>query len=314
MSNNFKGKSLENNACMWIDEPDATDRLNKLRLSDVTRNIIASIITEGFAIVPRAVPDSVCKNLVTDYEEYVKKFPESEYRDSNNHNVRFVNFHLASPNGMIVATNSVAHDAISEMFRAESCAYTSLFFKHGSQQALHRDTPHFCTYPEDSFFGLWTALEDVTEENGPLVYVPGSHRLAIPPAESYVNGIGRIVRVMTKKNVRAALEKYNSDVIAAAQTLPTRKATIKRGDIVIWHPKLVHGGSIISKPGATRYSLVTHCAPRGVYVSYANTYFSMRNKKSINDKYRTNYQYQYEADYPFIKSPRIYPAFQYDYI
>jgi ectoine hydroxylase-related dioxygenase (phytanoyl-CoA dioxygenase family) len=43
-------------------------------------------------------------------------------------------------------------------------------------------------------------------------------------------------------------------------------ALIKKGDAVIWHPGLMHGGSPATKPGATRYSSVFHFAPTGVNV------------------------------------------------
>jgi ectoine hydroxylase-related dioxygenase (phytanoyl-CoA dioxygenase family) len=32
----------------------------------------------------------------------------------------------------------------------------------------------------------------------------------------------------------------------------------KRGDVLIWHANLLHGGSAIQRPGATRRSMVCH--------------------------------------------------------
>ena len=70
---------------------------------------------------------------------------------------------------------------LRSVLRCETALYTSLLFERGSQQKLHRDSPLFVTRPEGCYLGVWAALEDTDGENGPLLVVPGSHRL--PPLD-----------------------------------------------------------------------------------------------------------------------------------
>src|SRR6185295_7491231 len=55
--------------------------------------------------------------------------------------------------------------------------FQTLNFLRGSQQRVHSDTIHFNSKPARFMCGAWAALEDITPENGPLFYYPGSHKL-----------------------------------------------------------------------------------------------------------------------------------------
>lgn len=50
--------------------------------------------------------------------------------------------------------------------------------------------------------------------------------------------------------------------------------TISKGDIVIWHPKLLHGGSDIINRNLTRYSMITHNIPINTQVFNASHFFT----------------------------------------
>jgi len=63
------------------------------------------------------------------------------------------------------------------LFGAPTSLYTSLFFMRGSNQPLHRDIPQFTTVPQNHYFGMWVALEDADEDNGPLTLIRGGHRV-----------------------------------------------------------------------------------------------------------------------------------------
>ena len=98
--------------------------------------------------------------------------------------------------------------------------------------------------------GIWAGLEDVTEDNGPLFYFPGSHKL--PMLTLYdLEGLGvhnanygQYVRVLTAlMNVKGFKPSF---------------LTLKKGTGLIWSSNLVHGGSVINKVGSTRQSQVTH--------------------------------------------------------
>lgn len=58
----------------------------------------------------------------------------------------------------------------------------------GSAVPPHQDNAYFCMTPPD-VLTVWIAVDDVTEENGPVCYVPGSHLEGLlPHAPSGVAG------------------------------------------------------------------------------------------------------------------------------
>lgn len=132
-------------------------------------------------------------------------------------------------------------------------AFQTLNFKVGTEQNIHSDTIHFHSEPERFMCGVWTALEDISEESGPLTYFPGSHRLPIltmrragvnhlnPTYEDYVN-------------------TYLPDLARRleASGLLSKVITIPKGKALVWAANLAHGGARIIDNNRTRRSLVTH--------------------------------------------------------
>lgn len=138
--------------------------------------------------------------------------------------------------------------------------FQTINFIEGSEQRAHSDSIHMTTEPLGHLIAAWTALEDCSEENGPLFYYPGSHRLPYVTAKDYPAGhtfwtIGRY------RN-----ERYEDKIeeVIKANKLKKKVFTGKAGDVFIWHANLLHGGSPIAKEGATRRSMVAHYYTEGV--------------------------------------------------
>lgn len=51
----------------------------------------------------------------------------------------------------------------------------------GQAKPLHQDQSYFLVEPADDLVTAWIALDEATEENGCMTYVPGSHRHGIFP-------------------------------------------------------------------------------------------------------------------------------------
>jgi ectoine hydroxylase-related dioxygenase (phytanoyl-CoA dioxygenase family) len=102
----------------------------------------------------------------------------------------------------------------------------------------------------------WIALEDVQAGSGELQYVPGSHRLP-----DYVFASGRLDQ---NGGQAGELDGYNRWLAQQIAAHGLTRATFlpKKGDVLMWHAGLAHGGSPITTPGATRQSLVGHFCPK----------------------------------------------------
>lgn len=138
--------------------------------------------------------------------------------------------------------------------------FQSLNFTRGSEQRAHSDSIHMTTEPPGYLIATWIALEDVTEDSGPLVYYPGSHRLPFVSTADYDSGNGYFT-------LGHDSNRHYEDKIAgliAENNLEKKVFLPRRGDVLIWHGNLLHGGSPITRTGATRKSMVCHYFAEGV--------------------------------------------------
>jgi len=125
----------------------------------------------------------------------------------------------------------------------------SLTFEFGSQQDYHFDTFYMPSPTPDKMIASWIALEKAHKKNGPLTYYPGSHK--IPP---YLFSNGSTLRIAEEM---PAFFAYMDRQIEQRGLTPKLLLAAK-GDLLIWHSQLYHGGSPILNARKTRKSLVTH--------------------------------------------------------
>lgn len=214
----------------------------------------------GLIHLPGAVSSELCDQAVEDYNRF-ETFRINEgclVVNPQGRNYRLVNLHLKSDALLEIGLSNIFHDPMSDFFGRKSSVYTSLTFKHGSQQEPHIDTPYFWTRPFNLFAGVWVALEDISSEAGPLFYYPGTHKFFSSEAE--------LINLHAECNgnpdcmFKKILEKASQNGIKKQELI------IKKGDAVIWHPGVLHGGNQALNQTMTRFSVVFHFAPVGVNV------------------------------------------------
>ncbi|MBN3801611.1 phytanoyl-CoA dioxygenase family protein [Paraburkholderia sp. Ac-20336] len=125
----------------------------------------------------------------------------------------------------------------------------SLYFEKGSQQPPHVDSIYMTPVTANHLIAIWVALEDTHVDAGQLEYYPGSHK--IEPM-IFSNG--------TRHFVPDEMPEWHAYIEAeVAQHGFTKQVfPAKKGDVLIWHANLLHGGSPIADPSRTRKSLVFH--------------------------------------------------------
>lgn len=145
-------------------------------------------------------------------------------------------------------------DFLSVLIDGQAKLFQSINFISGSQQKTHSDSIHMTTYPLGGLLGVWIALEDVDETNGALHYIPGSHKLPYFLNSDYDNeGSALKIGKQSYKEYEEFLEKK-------VQELGLKKEIFraKKGDLLIWHANILHGGEPHLDKSKTRKSLVYH--------------------------------------------------------
>lgn len=153
-----------------------------------------------------------------------------------------------------IGDNKDLLDFLSILIDGQAKLFQSINFINGSQQKTHSDSIHMTTYPLGGLLGVWIALEDVDENNGALHYIPGSHKLPYFLNSEYDNE-GNAFRI-GKKSYKA----YEEFLEGKVQELGLKKEIFraKKGDLLIWHANILHGGEPHLDKSRTRKSLVYH--------------------------------------------------------
>ena len=145
-------------------------------------------------------------------------------------------------------------DLLRHVYGREPFAFQTLNFAVGSEQPYHSDAVHFHSQPQGFMCGVWIPLDDVEPDSGPLIYFPGSHRLDYHSAGSL--GLSP-EQVAAEPHPQRFFESvWQRDVglhgLQAEQFLP------RRGEVLIWHANLLHGGAPVLNRQARRWSQVVH--------------------------------------------------------
>lgn len=265
----------------WFDESNALHEL-ALKVSaagddpELSR-VGQSLILSGFAVLPGLAPHALCDSVCADFDRFVAEHAEyaARHTDASGRHLRFVNLHMISDAAMRIGNMELLMRVLDLYFGRRAGIYTSLFFEYGTQQPIHRDAPFFHTYPKNLFVGAWIALEDIHVDAGPLMYIPGGHRWIIDERALFEET--RRANPEQDENwvLRQTLELYYGEVIARSANFgePVR-VLAKKGDCLIWHGSLPHGGAPANDPRLTRKSIVFHCAPVDLQVYQHHAFFT----------------------------------------
>lgn len=153
-----------------------------------------------------------------------------------------------------IGNNENLLEFLSILIDGQAKLFQSINFINGSQQKTHSDSIHMTTYPLGGLLGVWIALEDVDESNGALHYIPGSHKLPYFLNSDYDNE-GSALKI-GKKSYKAYEEFLEDKVKELGLEKEIFKA--KKGDLLIWHANILHGGEPHLDKYKTRKSLVYH--------------------------------------------------------
>jgi ectoine hydroxylase-related dioxygenase (phytanoyl-CoA dioxygenase family) len=236
---------------------------------------------DGYLVIDPEVPEAVLDAILAEVEE---KYPRREIGGRPRAVGRVQDAWKKSAHVKELARAPKVLAILEELHGRAPLPFQTLNFPIGTQQRAHSDTIHFDSIPSGLMCGVWTALEDIDMDNGPLIYYPGSHKLPVVSMDD-VDGEGRVkpgfyevlhrrsrqVWQMTRQvahlqiptpppvveDAYAAYEEFIGDLIDQMKPEP-QYGTLKKGQALIWASNLLHGGVPQRDMNRTRNSQVTH--------------------------------------------------------
>lgn len=135
-----------------------------------------------------------------------------------------------------------------------------------TQRGWHQDDYLNPEFVNSWYTAAWIALGDIHPDSGPFEYIPGSHRWPLMRGE-------KIRNLLTEEELSRRApgtgfnhwEKFSERFVTPAIDYevamfgkPPVPFLAKRGDVLIWHGRLIHRGAIPKIQGMERRSLIAH--------------------------------------------------------
>lgn len=210
---------------------------------------------DGYVIFDPEIPQSILDQAVKDTTNiitvpgYISADQVSQLDGG-----RVQDAYLVSESIKSIAIYPTILNTIEGIYNRKVLPFQTLNFYRGTQQAVHSDAVHFNSKPPGLMCGAWVALEDVTMENGPLVYYPGTQKEPDFLMETF--------------GLRPTIEDYGEYEKRLQEWINTKElepfyGTMKKGEVLLWATNILHGGSEIKDKSSTRLSQVTHCYMEG---------------------------------------------------
>ena len=229
--------------------------------------------SDGFIVLEGLIESDLCDVVVEQMQAHIGF--DRDYTKVVG--TRLTDLWIMSEAVQALATHQRTSQIVESLLGSESFPFQTLNFPTGSEQAAHTDLIHFSTKPYGGMCGVWVALEDIADDAGPLFFYPSSHRLRPHVFESYglnADGFG---------SQGPAYAQYEKLLKGRMEYLGFKKQLFlgRKGDVLIWHANLVHGGEPRVHPTKSRFSQVTHwfCRQRE-YLSPVNGW-SIRSVNEI---------------------------------
>lgn len=236
----------------WLDEGNSSTLLpNSQKFKALPANVQNAILPwsdQGYAIIPGLLSDKV--SGINEEVDQLIKSGRAKWRYGNK--IMFAIDQSALLRQ--VGKSELVTQILELLLGRQVSLFQSINFIESSEQGTHSDSIHMSTYPLGNLIAAWVALEDISEDCGPLHYYPGSHKLPYLMNENFEHGGNK---VMLGKDAYYHYEQRTQDLIKE-HGLKKEVFTAQKGDVIIWHANLLHGADTRKNPKATRKSMVFH--------------------------------------------------------
>jgi hypothetical protein len=256
----------------WLDHDDAPEqieaRVQRGEITDTEAELCRCWAADGYVILNRLIEDAVLDDVWEAYDNAVRKGrivpPPELVGDHDPYPGRYLNPHKKLGAFCRILKHPALLRCIRLLMEREPRPLQTIMAHKGSQQGLHSDSIHMTTYPLGYLTAAWIAFEDIDPDCGPLVYYPRSHRL--PYVFSKDVGIGEDdLKVNGYAPYQALYEPYIRRLVEEHHLEP-HYFHAKKGDVLIWHANLIHGGAPRQNIALSRRSAVCHFFVKNAFV------------------------------------------------
>lgn len=267
---------------LWIDQMNYLDIIaGKLELGRIDQRqaeLLRMFARDGYVVLEQAIPADLIEaarqaldhafsgginNL--QFECHAVAPGHIAWRpEITRHPAKALDIHHFSSTIRQLILNDKITEFLGLIFDSKAFVSQTLGFLRGSAQEGHQDSAFVPYTLPRQFAASWIALEDVTIGAGELFYFPGSHRLfsEFLYMDKFKSAREAVRNGYPDEAVGQEIRRHIASLYAQAKQLEISPSVFaaRKGDVLIWHADLVHGGNPVSSD-ITRKSIVTHYCP-----------------------------------------------------
>ncbi|HEY9846765.1 MAG TPA: phytanoyl-CoA dioxygenase family protein [Candidatus Caenarcaniphilales bacterium] len=236
---------------------------------------------EGYVVIRNLIPSELCDQARLAFEQEVKPFKGHIYRQTTANpekniftehgyvlnsllNIQDLNnkeFPKFKKAGLSIITHKNLQEAVSTLLGDEGVLVQSMYYEGNPATWAHQDTYYLDSVELGRMTAAWIAVEDIQPGAGRFYIYPGSHNIDMAK-----NGGDFDIAFNHSR-----YKKLVVDLIKEKQ-LECRAPALRKGDVLFWGAKTMHGSLATSQPEASRCSFTAHFIP-------ASTDFILFQKK-----------------------------------
>jgi hypothetical protein len=271
---------------LWIDNTDAAQVSARIAgFADAElRERLRRFARDGYVVLPGAVPHQAIDTYLAQYRAlcdlpgglrleapWGRGYMDFSAPVSREPGCKVLDTAMLLPAGQDLCFAPAIAGFLEALFDGKALAFQSLHFEVGSRQAVHQDTAYVVVDREPlKLAASWIALEDIHAGTGELVYFVGGHRMAEYVYGAADDGDAARKHFNPERDGGPAHDRHLRYLIEESERAGFREERFlaRKGDALIWHAELPHGGATIAEAGSTRRALVTHYCPKSLSPYY----------------------------------------------
>jgi ectoine hydroxylase-related dioxygenase (phytanoyl-CoA dioxygenase family) len=250
----------------WLDRPDAKEqieaRLHAQELTEEEADLCRKWERDGYIILKGFFSHEQLDATWAEYEAEIASGnvqpPNEPLFEGDTLPGRVLNTHFKVGKVKEMLFDDRMSGIVSLLLGTRALPFQTISGHKSSEQLQHSDSIHMSTYPTGYLVANWIAFEDIHPDSGPLVYHPGSHKLPYLMSDE--------LDIPFDVGYKAYKSKYEPAVqdLVAKHSLDAHYFLPQKGDVLLWHANLLHGGSKMRDPArVSRKALVCHFFAEG---------------------------------------------------
>ncbi|MCB0518019.1 MAG: phytanoyl-CoA dioxygenase family protein [Lewinellaceae bacterium] len=271
-----------------ITVDEATDRYLALKTKEDIRNYYDD---NGYVVARNLVSAELCNEMLHQFRHEVKPYNGYIYRQASanpeKHKFTKTNYMLNSilnlqsvnsqhfPNfrktGIDILTNKNIQQTLTALMGEPGKLVQSMYFEGNPVTWAHQDCYYLDSERDGAMIGIWLALEDIHPAGGRFYIYPTSHKIDIRK-----NG-GDFDIAFHHDRYKELVKKIIRDF-----QLECTAPVLRKGDVLFWGGKTIHGSLATFDQQYSRNSITGHYIPESTRFMQFQTIVKPLQLKKIN--------------------------------